>query len=364
MKRKKQRTTSPPVTLADLGEDALLRRIRRLFASEGKDFAVGIGDDAAAIAFGSPGELLVATTDSLIEGVHFARRWIGPADLGARALAVNLSDLAAMAATPVAALLALSVPPETPLTDLNTFFRAMRDEGRRHGCPIAGGDMTRAPQWTVAVTVFGRPAVKGRVVQRNTARPGQTVYVTGRPGESGAGLEALRQEPEIGGITIVAWASRPCSHGRDARATTLIRRHRRPTPRLREAAALARACRDLSMMDVSDGVWCDAGRLAEASGVRIDLEANALPITRPLARLGRQLGRDPLDWVLFGGEDYELLFATSRKTETLRAALDRAGIDTPIHPIGRVTAGSGVRLIAPDGRPIPVADGTFQHFPH
>jgi len=333
------------VTLAELGERGWLRLVREWFSKtadeSGARIAVPIGDDAAALDLGGARGPLIVSTDALIEGVHFRHAWTRPHDLGAKALAVNLSDLAAMGAKPLAAFLALGVPPETPLRALKEFFMGLREEGRAHGCPLAGGDLTRAPQWTICLTVLGTPAVAGRVARRSTATPGQLIYVTGRPGEAGAGLEALE---------------------RGVRAPALIERHNRPTPRLQEAAALSRLCPDLAMLDVSDGLWNDADQLAEASGVAIELCLEALPVSPAMARLGRRLGRDPLEWTLFGGEDYELLFATRAHEEAIERAFEHAGFSTPVHLIGHVSAGRGVHLKDCDCNELEIPDRTFRHF--
>jgi thiamine-monophosphate kinase len=330
-------------TLAEVGERAWLRRVRRWFAAEGRALAVPIGDDAAGIDIaGERGPLLV-TTDALIEGVHFNFEWTGAKALGAKALAVNLSDLAAMAARPVGAFLALSVPPQTPVRMLEDFFMGLRAEGRRHGCPLAGGDMTRAPQWAITVTVLGLPLVEKKVALRSAARPGMDLYVTGAPGESGAGLAALRA---------------------GVKAEKLIKRHLTPTPRLNEAAVLAKACPELAMLDVSDGIWNDAGQMAEASRVRIELERGRVGklVSPALKRLGERLEKDPLEWVLFGGEDYELLFATRREEEELRDEFKKAGLATKVTKIGRIAKGQGVSLMDEVGNEINVNDNTFRHF--
>ncbi len=335
-----------PPSLAEIGERAWLRRVRRWVerqpAARRERLVVGVGDDAAVLKLGDP--RLVVTTDALIEGVHFRPEWTAPRDLGWKAMAANLSDLAAMAARPVAALLSLSLPGESLTHDVEALFRGMLEAGRRWGCPLAGGDLTRAPQWCLALTLLGEPMRRGRVARRDTARAGDQLYVTGAPGESGAGLEALRR-----GLKGKAPAG-------------LIRRHQRPTPRLAEAEVLIHCCRRLTMLDVSDGIWNDASQLAEASGAGIDLEASRLPVSRPLRRLGAALNVDPLDWVLFGGEDYELLFAAGESEERIERAFGAAGVATPVSRIGVVRKGRGVRLLDERGRPIPRADRTFQHF--
>jgi thiamine-monophosphate kinase len=365
-----------------VGERGWLRRVRRWMtdanaagaaAAAANDLALGIGDDAALLRPGAPGSLLAVTTDALIEGVHFRRDWISPGDLGRKALAVNLSDLAAMGARPVAAFLALGVPPTTPLADLRAFFMGLRAEGRRWGCPLAGGDMVRARCWTIAVTVIGRtpapvPDASIRDVsapgvgaagdpggllgsppfRRDGAQPGDWLYVTGRPGRAGGGLEAIRR-----GLDFPA----------------LARAHRRPTPRLAEAGRLAALGCVAAAMDLSDGLWDDASKLAEASGVAIELWLDALPRDAGLERLGRFLKRDPLDWTLFGGEDYELLFVM-RRPLALAQEWPKAFEGRPLAParqigrIVRIVAGRGVvRLLETSGGPtIPVRDRSWAHF--
>ncbi len=331
------------MNLSEIGEVGWLERVRRWFDSGDRRLLLGIGDDAAAIRI-APGPV-IATTDALIEGVHFRRDWISPRDLGRKALAVNVSDIAAMGARPVAALLALSVPFDAPLSALRAFFLGLRDGARRWRCPLAGGDLTRAPQWSIAVTVLGEPSVrrggKPFLARRSTARPGQCVYVTGWPGESGAGLIALT---------------------RNLSAPRLVARHNRPEPRLAEAAALAQACPDLAMLDVSDGIWCDSGRIAAASACALDLEASSLPIGPALRAFCAAHAIDPLQPVLFGGEDYELLFCTARTPDAVVRAFRRRGIDTPVTRIGLVRAGRGRHLIDAAGRRLKIEDRTFRHF--
>lgn len=327
--------------LADWGELRFLAWVRRCFAGQGGPaLALSIGDDAAHLRLPRSRDVLV-TTDALVEGVHFRHAWISPRDLGSKALVSNLSDLAAMGARPLAAFLSLGVPPETPLAALRAFFLGIRATARRWDCPLAGGDLVRAPQWTLNFTLLGRPAVKRRVITRSAAKPGQTVYVTGWPGESGAGLDALR---------------------RGAPARRLIARHNRPTPRLDEAAVLARVCPRLAMIDVSDGVASEAAHLARESGVRVDLDLENLPVSPALRAWTRARASDPIDFILDGGEDYELLFATSTPLERIRQAFSLAGLATPVTSIGRTSRGSGLHLLDAEGRDVRRATFRFEHF--
>jgi thiamine-monophosphate kinase len=334
-------TKPSSITIADLGEHRLLRMVRGWFGTGGTDAApieLGIGDDAAVVRT-SP--RTIVTTDALVENVHFRRHTIAPRDLGHKALAVNVSDLAAMAARPLAAFLALSVPPQTPVADLRAFFLGLRAAARTFGCPLAGGDLTRAPHWMLTITVLGTPLGR-RVALRSAARPGDYLYLTGWPGESGAGLEALERKLAV--------------------SPKLLRRHRRPMPRLAEAAQLAKISPRLAMLDVSDGVWNDACQLAESSGVHVALRAADLPCSPLLARRVRGTGRAPLEYILFGGEDYELLCASPLAPAVMRAKYGALPGLAPLHPIGRIMPGHGVALYDAAGRRLPVRDRTFTHF--
>lgn len=330
--------------MADWGEVRFLEWVRRSVESRSghadKIIRLSIGDDAAHLRLGKRGDLLV-TTDALIEGVHFRREWISARDLGAKTLTSNLSDIAAMGGRPIAVFLSLGVPPSTSIQELKAFFLGMRDLGRRAECPLTGGDLVRAPQWVINLTVVGRPQVGGRVVARSACKPGQTVYVTGFPGESAAGLYAL---------------------GKGLEAPALVRRHNRPEARLDEAGVLTRRCADLAMMDVSDGIKIDAGHLAERSAVGIEIDWDALPISRRLRRFAESVNRDARDWVFDGGEDYELLFATKVGERAIGRAFAAAGIRTPVHAIGRVVAGKGVSLLDAKGKKMRRRRKGFQHF--
>lgn len=331
-------------TLADWGEHRFLEWVRRIVESPDtrgeKTIRLSIGDDAAHLKLRKRGDLLV-TTDALIEGVHFRRKWISARELGAKSLTSNLSDIAAMGGRPTAAFLSLGVPPSTPVQELKAFFLGMRNLGLRMQCPLAGGDLVRAPQWVINVTVLGRPQVGKRVVTRSACKPGQIVYVTGSPGESAAGLYALRKGLE---------------------APALVRRHNRPEARLDEAGVLARRCSDLAMMDVSDGIKIDAGHLAERSAVCIEIDWEGLPVSRRLKRFAESVHHDARDWVLDGGEDYELLFATKVGEKAIRRAFTAAGIRTPIHTIGRVAEGEGFSLLNAKGKKMRRQHKGFRHF--
>lgn len=356
------RAVSPTETLADWGELRFLNWVRRTLAlpradassrgrgaRRGSAVRLSIGDDAAIIGLKGASEL-VTTTDALIEGVHFRHAWTSPRDLGVKSLAASLSDLAAMGARPIACLVSLGVPGSAPIRTLKSFFKGLHSCAMQFDCPIAGGDLVGAPQWTISLTVMGVPQKSGaRLARRSDAQSGQLVYVTGAPGESAAGLHAL---------------------ARGDRQSKLIARHNLPTPRLAEAAALVKVCPDLAMIDISDGLAGDAAHLASESRVRIEIDEALTPFSAPLARYAikcrpcRGAPRSELirDWLLHGGEDYELLFTTRTPEVRIRREFGSRGIETRLTCIGRVEAGRGVFLTSLDGNRAELVPKAFDHF--
>jgi thiamine-monophosphate kinase len=296
------------------------------------DILLGIGDDAAVLQ-PPPGKLMVLAVDTLNEGVHFPKD-IEPRDLGHRAVAVNLSDLAAMGATPAWALLSLSMP--TAEADwVSGFAEGARRLARRHDVAIVGGDTVRGPL-SVCVQVVGF-VDPGRFLARGNAKPGDSVFVTGHPGDASAGLAVLQ------------------SGGGDNRLTD---RFLRPQPRTDIGRAIAGVAS--AAIDISDGLVTDLGRLAAASGVRLVVELRDLPLSEALVDL-MGAGR-ALEHALGGGDDYELCFTVEPGRVP---ALDHmaADWDCGVTRIGYVEVGEGVVLLR-DGKPCPdTSVQTWQHFP-
>jgi thiamine-monophosphate kinase len=314
-----------------LGEFDLIER----YFSRGsgrRDVLLGVGDDAALLEV-PPGRALVAAIDTLVEGRHFLPD--APADsIGHQALAVNLSDLAAMGADPAWALLSLSLP-ESDEAWLQSFAAGLYALAERHGVALVGGDTVRGPR-VVTVTALGsvEPAL---ALRRDGARPGDVLFVSGWPGEAGAGLEALRN----GAVR------------RDD--DPLVRRYRYAEPRVELGRALRG--RASSAMDVSDGLYGDLQKLCKASAVGARLDLECLPVSAELAR--RHAQADCERFVLFGGDDYELLFTVPAD----RAAGFDAGAlaAVPLHRIGVIEAGEGVRCER-DGRVEALRGGGYDHF--
>ena len=289
---------------------------------------LGPGDDAAVLPRRG-GETCV-TVDAVVEGVHFRRASSRLEDVGHKALAVNLSDLAAMGARPLWALVALGVPRGFRLADARRLGAGFGALARATGTDLVGGNVTRAPGLSLTVTLGGE-VPPGRALLRSGARPGDRVWVSGLLGDARLGLALLerRSGPE---------ARRLRRFPRIAR--TAIERQRRPVPRLALGAALvgvASAC-----IDLSDGLAQDAGHLAAASGVAVYLDAGALPVSRAFVAAHPD-ERERARLAASGGEDYELLFTVPAARETaVRRLSRRLGLD--LTPIGDVRRGRGVRL--------------------
>ena len=316
-------------------EFSLIDRIRQRTAQSRDDVRLGIGDDAALLAVPSGQELAVAI-DTLVEGVHFPRG-TAPADIGWKALAVNLSDLAAMGATPAWALLALTLPnaDEAFIDGLADGFAQLAQTYR---LALVGGDTTRGAL-TVSVAVHGF-VPPGKALTRAGAQVGDAVLVTGTLGDAAAGLRLLQQ-----------------SHHSDAQSNYLIARLHRPTPRI--AAGLALRERASACIDVSDGLLADLGHICAASHVGVEIEAALLP--RSSALLDRFDDARPRDFALSGGDDYELCFTVPpQRVASVQADLAKLGCGAT--RIGRIVEGEGVRVRDADGQWLEPAQQGWDHF--
>lgn len=280
-------------TVSDFSEGELISRLLP-YLPRGGQTLLGSGDDCAVVA--APDRKFVVTTDVLVEGEHFRRDWSTGAEVGARAAAQNLADVAAMGAKPTALVVSMVLPTDLPISWLEDFAGGLGSEAFRGGAGVVGGDLSRGPVLVISVTAHG--SVAGTPVTRSGARPGDTLAVAGTLGRSAAGLAAL----DSGAVS-------PRLHG--AAVPTPFQESvalfRSPRPPL-EAGPLAAQRGATAMMDISDGLVRDAGRLAEASEVAIDLTRYGLhDDVASLDKAARALGADPLQWVLFGGEDHGLL---------------------------------------------------------
>ncbi|WP_426688879.1 thiamine-phosphate kinase [Rhodanobacter ginsengiterrae] len=320
-------------------EFRLIERLRELTAQSRDDVQLGIGDDAA-ILLPPVGQHLAIALDTLVEGVHFARG-TAATDIGWKALAVNLSDLAAMGASPAWALLGLTLP-GADADFIEGFAEGFGKLAKPHRLALVGGDTTRGPL-AITVTVHGF-VPPDKALRRDGARVGDVVLVTGTLGDAAAGLQALQQ---------------PLADD-DSRAglrTFLIERLNRPTPRLSAGVALrgqASAC-----IDVSDGLLADLGHICASSGVAAEIDAALLPRSSALMALYDEASA--LQFALGGGDDYELCFTVpAQRLVDVQADLSRLGCG--VTKIGRIVEGEGVRVRGLDGAWMAIDHAGWEHF--
>jgi len=300
---------APAYHCREVGEFELIARLAGALGETGPGVLLGIGDDAAVL----PPDLVVST-DLVVEDVHFRRATTGLADLGWKALAVAVSDLAAMGAAPLGAVVGLALGSGWSADEAVAIYEGVGECARECGCPVVGGDVSRAAVLMLAVTVFGRTAAPAT---RGGAQVGDVLAVTGSLGGSEAGRLLL----EAGAADSAA-------------AAALAHRHLRPVPRVADGRILAPHVH--AMLDVSDGVASDARRLADASGVCVEVDLDALPVQPGVEEVAAARGVEPGAFAATGGEDYELLVALPE------AALATSGV--PLTRIGRILAGTGVRF--------------------
>jgi thiamine-monophosphate kinase len=346
------------VTISELGERRLLERITaRLKATSLGSRAgvvIGIGDDAAVVAT-SRNEQQVVTVDAVIEGVHFERDFSTAADVGHRALAVNLSDLAAMGAEPRWALLSLALPGSMPVIDVEELVGGLAVTAAAHRVAVIGGNLTRSPAGIVVdVTAIGAVPPR-RVLTRSGARPGDVLYVSGSIGGAAAGLEMLRAaRADQGGVTVESLA-------KVRRGNTCIEKYLRPEPRVRLGLALSRAQAARAAMDLSDGLADAVSQVAEASGCGVELDAGALPIEPAAADWWRARQVDPVNAALIGGDDYELLIASPPRWRGRLAHVARRVAAPSLTRIGVLTKNRDQRVLVRDGTRERLVGG-FEHW--
>lgn len=322
------------VRFADWGELSLHCWLSRRYPGAG--LGTGIGDDAAIVRAGQA--KLAITTDVVVEGVHFRRGWMTWRQIGARAAYGCLSDLAATCAKPLVLLLSIGIPPSLSAGAVRSFIVGLASAAEEFGAQLAGGDTTASSQFFADVVAVGE--VVSEPWLRGGAKPGDVVAVTGMLGAPAAAIALL-------------YAGKPLPH-------PLRKRLISPVPRIREALLLADATIHAAI-DISDGLLLDARRMAEASGVRIVIEADSLPIAEGVRQASRSLSCEALEFVAGGGEEYELLLAMPRRAAAAaRRRLQSAGC--PLTAIGVVEEGEGVVLLDCDGHALRLARSGWEHY--
>jgi len=319
-----------------LGEFGLIDRLAKMAGGgQDKQLLIGIGDDAAA--WQGDASIQLATVDSFIQGVHFPTGMASWPELGWKALAVNLSDIAAMGGMPRYALVSLALPPDTEVDDVTALYTGMLELARQYRVTIVGGDISNAPLVVISITVLGA-SPKKQILTRSSAKPGELVAVTGHLGAAAAGLEMLNKKLKFA----------PKATARFKQAFL------KPTPRITEGQLLLEQGVKTAI-DISDGLVANLGQIGKASQVGAKIEAERVPV-EPLVKAA--FGEKALELALTGGEDYQLLFTASAEVidKVKKAA------SCPISAIGEIVAGEGVTVVDRRGKPLGLSKAGWEHF--
>ncbi len=327
-----------------LGEDYIIDRIRESFETQHPRIIKSIGDDASVTAI-TEKRCLLLTMDSLIEGVHFDRRYTPPYYLGRKAVAISVSDIAAMGGTPLFLLTAVSMPEDTEFELVEELYRGVKDSTTEYRIHLVGGNTSRADKLSVTTTLVGE-AEKQRIAYRTGARPGELIYITGTPGDSALGLEILREQ----GFGALEKA--------DLKRAVL--KHLNPTARTGIARALAEKGLVSAMIDTSDGLLRDLAHITEKAGLGATVVCERIPLSQEMREYHISRARK-LELALTGGEDYELLFTSPPENrDAIQIMAKRFNIR--ITPIGTVTEEKGIKVLHM-GKELSIgARQGYQHF--
>jgi len=327
-------------------EFSLIRQwTSRSNGQEGDGLTVGIGDDAAVFS-PTPEMEVVACCDAMVETVHFLRETMKPADIGYKAVISNISDIAAMGGIARYALVSIAVSPSYTDEEYRQIYDGIYEACEQYGVRVIGGDTVSSPRSLhLSITVLGEVEA-GRAIRRSQARPGQLVFVTGHVGSSAAGLHLLlaKNEPE-------------------AKWLPLVEAHQRPAAQIQAGRLLQASGACGALNDVSDGLASELWEIAEASDVTIRIDAESIPIREEVLAYARISRKEPLDWALYGGEDYQLVGTVS---EDGLAALSQqfAEKGIPFTVIGRVEGNGKNVLVTRDGQQMTLNKAGFNHFVH
>ncbi len=329
-------------TCQDVGEFGLITRLRQWVPSTGASVVRGIGDDAAVIRWKAD-QLLLATVDGQVENTHFRWEWTTPEKLGRKLAAINLSDLTAMGGTPLYALVNLVLPPETPVTRMEAFYRGLAKELEAVSAAIVGGNFSAGAHFAADLILMGG-VLPEQLKSRAGAKKGDLLCVTGTLGKGAAGL-------------ALAKSGSPATQ----EEMRLLEFWQVPRARVRAGRILA-ACSEVhAVIDISDGLAADLFHLIEAGSVGAVVDERRLPVDPAVPAVAEKLGQSALEWGLFGGEEYELLFAVAE--EAMDAPLKKIKTVAPVSVIGRIVeAEAGVQLKRANGRTVPLTPGGWNHF--
>jgi thiamine-monophosphate kinase len=322
-----------------IGEFGLIDLIKKRIFTKDKRVIVNIGDDAAVIR-SSADRLLIFTTDTLVERIHFDLNYFTFKEIGWKAMTANLSDIAAMGGLPKYALVTVGLPKSIGIEDVLSIYKGMSRIARKYNCKIVGGDTTLVPKELFVSVVLLGEVEKKFVTTRSGAKKGDLICITGELGESQAGLEYLKK------------------YGRQK--LPLVRKHLQPYPRIDEARILVTNLKINSMIDISDGLSSELFHLAEESRLGAVIYEEQIPVSAKCLKLASLLNRSPLFWALSSGEEYELLFAIDKKEQT---KIDRIKRKVNVSVIGEmVEKRAGVKLVQKTGSTKNLKKTGFVHF--
>ena len=340
--RIRARLTDTKHDLHEIGEFGLIHRIRNRITSSDPALLQGIGDDVAVIKAGKAGaKTLLITTDLLIEDIHFDLSWTDPFQLGRKALAVNLSDIASMGGVPKYFLISIGLPKHLPLSFVSSFYRGLKKEAKRFQVELIGGDTSLSKKIIINICLLGEGIEKDLLFRRG-ATVGDDLFVSGTLGDAALGLRILQEKLKG--------------------AEGLIRKHLSPCPRIELGQAIARHHWATAMIDVSDGLLIDTSHLLQESGVGARLWENQIPLSRLYRKWIGRFSKEPYQFALSGGEDYELLFTAPPGLRQKVFSLARShGI--PITRIGEILPfKQGLHIIKTGGKEYSPSRLGFEHF--
>jgi thiamine-monophosphate kinase len=340
--------------LSDLGEFGLIEKIRKSSVRSSPSVLIGIGDDAAALKV-SAAAVLLATTDMLLEGVHFDLRYTDFYSLGWKSAAVNLSDIAAMGGVPRYCLTSLGIPPSVSVEQVSDYYRGLNALLHAHRTVLVGGDTCASRNGlTVGIVLLGE-AKKEQLRTRSGAKPGDRIFVTGSLGDSAAGLELLKAGFRVRGPGAGRKSLKSTLH---APHSALIRRHLRPVPRVAWGRSITLSGCAHAMIDISDGLSSDLSHVCKQSRVGAAVDAEKIPVSPSLRKAAACLKEPPLHYALSGGEDYELLFTVPPAKLKRFYSLGIAATE-----IGVITRNPEL-LITREGTQKPLRPTGYNHFAH
>ena len=327
--------------LDEIGEFGLLEKIRHKIRQRSHHIKLGVGDDCAVVA--SSDRDLLTSTDMLIENVHFDLKYFSPEMIGKKAIAVNLSDIAAMGGRPLYILISLGIPSSTPVEFVEKLYIGFETMAKKYGCSIVGGDISKSINGLiVSITIIGE-IKKNASIKRSGAKNKDLIFVTGNLGDSAAGLESLKRYHY-------------------PKKNIAIRKHLCPIPRLEEGQILAEKVGVSSMIDLSDGLASDLRRLCEESNCGARIYLDKIPLSSRLKKLEKSGNRKVIDYSLYGGEDYELLFTIKRsKIKGLQKSWQK--MKTAITNVGEILDKKhGITMVLPDGKEKLLSKTGYNHF--